>query len=132
MDSLFISKQPIIGHLESEPRAVPSRNGVVVFITAQLFFLQSVNSVSPQVPIVLAACRRFEMVRASSNHCKKYCNFTLFPSVEIFWQSTVSNWFPAIWLYLSTVFPHQKIRWNYGIFCSERLVMMRIRLSEIR
>ena len=84
MDSLFISKQPIIGHLESEPRAVPSRNGVVVFITAQLFFLQSVNSVSPQVPIVLAACRRFEMVRASSNHCKKYCNFTLFPSVEIF------------------------------------------------
>ena len=41
MDSPFISKQPIIGHLESEPRAVPSRNGVVVFITAQPFFYKA-------------------------------------------------------------------------------------------
>ena len=39
---------------------------------------------------------------------KKYRNFTWFPGVEILRKGAVSS-----------KFPHQKIRWNYGIFRSD-------------
>ena len=43
----------------------------------------------------------------SENHCVKYSNFILFPSVEILWKDTVS-----------AEFPHQEINWDYGILSS--------------
>ena len=42
-------------------------------------------------------------------HCEKYRNFTWFPGMKIFRK-----------LCLSTNIPHQEIRWNYSIFCSDK------------
>ena len=49
-------------------------------------------------------------------HCEKYRHFTWFPGVEVLRKGTVSETMRK--LCLSAKFPHQEIRWNYGIFRS--------------
>ena len=56
-------------------------------------------------------------------HFEKYRNFIWFPGVEILRKGTVSPKFRPIRPKLcgncfSAKFPHQEIRWNYGIFRS--------------
>ena len=61
----------------------------------------------------------------TGKHCVKYRNFTQFFGVEILWEGIVSALSRAIPpetmknMCLSKKFPHQKIRWNYGILCNK-------------
>ena len=62
--------------------------------------------------------------KLSISCCVKYRNFTSFPGVEILWKGSfriVSGESPETMqkLCLSIKFPHQEMRWNYGIWRSE-------------
>ena len=54
-----------------------------------------------------------------SAHCVKHRNFTLFSGLEVL--PTSFGPFAYDFLWLSAKFPHQEIRWNFGILHNERL-----------
>ena len=67
-----------------------------------------------------------------AKHCKKYRNFIWFSGVEISRKDTPHSFGRVARNYaetcLSAKFPHQEIRWNFGIFRSENSFILREQL----
>ena len=96
-------------------RLVLNRSSISFSISCNHFYLNSANFIFFAQIMKFSKIMKFSMKSWKTwlCYCVKCCSFTLFPGVEIIVSGKSLETIRK--LCLSTKFPHQEIRWNYGL-----------------